>query len=261
VPYIFTHDDKTERDRLASIEAAFDPYTIGYLERVGVQEGWRCLEVGAGGGSITEWLCRTVGPKGTVVATDLETTFLKALDFPQLEVRRHDIAVDDLEENSFDLVCARKVLEHFADPKPALDRMNRSLRPGGTLLIEDADLVAIRHVSTRDGELFDRVHTEFIDAMASAGFNPRLGRCLGDELRRLGCEQVELHGQTTEWTAAGDHPGGTLNRKTTERLRDRMLQRGNVTAEEIDQYLADIQSEDFHAITGINFVAWGRKPR
>lgn len=260
MPYIFTHAEKTERDRLASIEAALDPYTTGYLEQIGVREGWNCLEVGAGGGSIAEWLCRRVGPTGRVVATDLETTFLEALEFPNLEIRRHDISKADLEESTFNLVSSRKVLEHFSDPKPALDRIFRALRPGGYLLIEDSDLVAMHHVSAREPELFARVYGEFIDVMAAEGFNPRLGRRLGDYLRELGCENVQLHGRTTEWTAAGSHPGGAIYLKTTLRLRDRMVKRGIVNAQEIDQYLAVIQSKDFHAITGIHFAAWGRKP-
>jgi tRNA A58 N-methylase Trm61 len=56
------------------------------LESLGVADGWRCLEVGAGGGSIAEWLCRRVGRKGAVLATDLDTRFLYALDFPNLEI-------------------------------------------------------------------------------------------------------------------------------------------------------------------------------
>jgi len=260
VAYIFTHDEQTERDRLASIEAALDPHTIGFLEQIGVQQGWRCLEVGAGGGSMAAWLCRRVGTNGRVVATDLQTKFLEALELPNLEVRQHDISTDDLDANAYDLVYSRKVLEHFADPRLALNRMFRALRPGGALLIEDSDLVAMNHVTARDPELFERVYAEFISAMASAGFNPKLGRRLGDELRRLGCERVEVHGRTTEWTAAGNHPGGAIYLKTTVRLRDRILERGNVSAEELDQYLADIQSDDFHAITGIHFAAWAHKP-
>jgi hypothetical protein len=37
-----------------------------------VGPGWRCLEVGSGGGSIAAWLCDRVGPDGSVLATDLD---------------------------------------------------------------------------------------------------------------------------------------------------------------------------------------------
>jgi tRNA A58 N-methylase Trm61 len=43
-------------------------------QRLGIAEGARCLEVGAGRGSIAAWLCRAVGPAGHVTATDLQTS-------------------------------------------------------------------------------------------------------------------------------------------------------------------------------------------
>jgi len=59
-----------------------------------VAAGWRCLEVGAGGGSIAEWLCDRVGPDGRVVATDLDTRWVAKLSQPYLEVRVHDLLED-----------------------------------------------------------------------------------------------------------------------------------------------------------------------
>ena len=41
-----------------------DPWTRRYLAGLGVGQGWRCLELGGGNGSITEWLCAAVGPSG-----------------------------------------------------------------------------------------------------------------------------------------------------------------------------------------------------
>lgn len=38
---------------------------------------------------MAEWLCSLVGPEGLVVATDLETKFVSAIDAPNLEVREH----------------------------------------------------------------------------------------------------------------------------------------------------------------------------
>src|SRR3712207_2281029 len=117
--YVFDNAWQQARDRLAGLEQAFDPGTIRHLAARGVGPGWHCLEVGAGGGSIADWLCRQVGSSGRVVATDLDTRFLEALAYPQLESRRHDIVTDELEEGAFDLIHVRLLLHHLATPGAA----------------------------------------------------------------------------------------------------------------------------------------------
>lgn len=284
--YLFTHEDKKERERLAAIEAMGDPFTIECLEMIGVGEDWRCLEIGAGGGSITEWLCDRVGPSGKVVATDLQTKFLEAIEAPNLEVRKHDITKDDLELESFDLVSARKVLEHLPEPSQALSRMADAVRPGGWLLVEDTDLATRRHFSCPHPHRVEKAYLKFIEAMSSAGFQPTYAKRLAaelrqrgfqavqfvcpvpvglvfpDELRALGLEPSEQQHlpKKVEWNAAGEQGIGKVYRMTFERLRERVTKAGLLTIEEVDQFLADIQSPEFGAVTGFHCAAWGRKP-
>jgi SAM-dependent methyltransferase len=260
MPYLFDHAAKAERERLAAIEAAANPLTIECLEKIGVGLGWHCLEVGAGAGSVAEWLCHRVGPSGRVVVTDLQTSLLETIGSPNLEVRRHDITADELEREIFNLVSSRKVLEHLADPSAALGRMASAVRPGGWLLVEDTDLASFLRVSAPHRQRFERAYAKFLEALQSAGFQATLGVRLGDELRALGLRDVQLKGVTGEWTAAGDHPVGKVYRMTIERLRERIVNAGLLTNEEVDQFLADIRSPEFHAITGIHCAAWGRKP-
>ena len=108
--YSFDNAWENARRRLRGIEARFDPGTIRHLEAIGVDDGWHCLEIAGGGGSLTEWLCRRVGPRGHVVASDLDTRFLEALDCANLEVRKHNIVTDALPEGAFDLIHTRMVL-------------------------------------------------------------------------------------------------------------------------------------------------------
>src|SRR5215472_18255525 len=84
--YVFDNGWQHARERLSVLQAVFDPGTIRHLAHLNIQSGWNCLEVGAGAGSIAEWLCRTVGPRGRVLATDIDTRLLHTIDFPQLEV-------------------------------------------------------------------------------------------------------------------------------------------------------------------------------
>ena len=76
--YIFDKNaEDRELGRLRLIEAAVDSDTIGLLEETGVTRGWSCLELGAGAGSIVEWLGTRVGQEGSVVAVDRKTAYLR----------------------------------------------------------------------------------------------------------------------------------------------------------------------------------------
>src|SRR6516164_7895571 len=77
-----------ERQRLALLTQFADAITTRRLTELGVGPGWRCLDVGAGDGSVARWLAGRVGPRGRVVATDLNPRFLAGHGLPNLEVRR-----------------------------------------------------------------------------------------------------------------------------------------------------------------------------
>jgi SAM-dependent methyltransferase len=102
---------------------------------LGVQAGWRCLEVDAGRGSMAVWLAERVGPSGGVVATDIDVSYLERLDAHNLEVRRHNIlkdSLDALEPGSFDAVRSRPMLFHLVGrQEQALRQMMLCLKPGG----------------------------------------------------------------------------------------------------------------------------------
>src|SRR5262245_18941002 len=121
------------RRRLALLERFLDPGTFRRLETIGVGEGWRCLDVGAGGGTVCEWLTRRVGATGRVCAVDVDARFLRALNHPRLEVREADILDTDLPDACFDLVHARWTLMHIPARDRVLLKLIELLKPGGTL--------------------------------------------------------------------------------------------------------------------------------
>src|ERR671930_453838 len=84
---------QAEQERLALLEQVFDPFSTRNLDRLGAGPGWRCLEVGAGAGSIAMKLADRCGPRN-VTATDLDTTALEPLAEFGVRVLRHDITAD-----------------------------------------------------------------------------------------------------------------------------------------------------------------------
>ena len=125
--------------RLRTLEELFDAGSIRVLEARGLQPSWRCLEVGAGGGSIARWLAER---SASVLATDLDTTHVRAVAGSNLEVREHDLLRDELPDAAFDLIHLRLVLAWLADRPAALARLLAALRPGGWLVAEELDFNA-----------------------------------------------------------------------------------------------------------------------
>ena len=66
--------DRAKR-RLALLEYFLDPKTKRRMQALGVSQGWNCLEIAAGGGSIARWLSEAVGNSGKVMATDINIGF------------------------------------------------------------------------------------------------------------------------------------------------------------------------------------------
>jgi ubiquinone/menaquinone biosynthesis C-methylase UbiE len=58
--------------RLQLLARARWPDTSDLFERVGIQPGMRCLDVGCGGGEVTFEIARMIGPEGSVVGIDID---------------------------------------------------------------------------------------------------------------------------------------------------------------------------------------------
>ena len=168
-----------ESARLHELQKANDPFTIRRLEAIGVGEGWRCLEVGAGGGSIAQWLGRRVGSGGSVVATDIDVQRLHGLP-ATVNVRRHDVSREDLEPAAYDLVHCRFVLQHLADPVAAFRRIVAAVAPGGWVLLEEGDLGLLEFAGAAESARASVVVHDVFAALSLEGFgvepHPPTGR-------------------------------------------------------------------------------------
>ena len=194
-------------ERLAAGAEWLDPWTVSRLELLGVASGWSCLEVGAGNGSIADWLCQRVGPTGRVLATDIDPRFVDQLRRENLKVRAHDIRTDEFAAGAFDVVHARLLLSHLPDPDAALAKLVTAVRPGGWLLVEDFDHLTCGRVDPAETPERTRVYQALWSAdlrfMSQHGVKLDLGR----QLFRM----VRMHAFTnvTAEAFASVSPGGS----------------------------------------------------
>jgi SAM-dependent methyltransferase len=180
------------RRRLALLERALDPATIRRLDAIGVGEGWRCLDVGAGGGTICEWLLRRVGATGRVCAVDVDARFLRALSFPQFEVREEDILTADLSAGWFDLVHTRWTLMHLHTRDRVLLKLIDLLKPGGTLFVEESDS---HPIETLDGTGWRDVSRRVFPIIALRGSKVDWARDLPYLVAQLGLRRLRAEAE------------------------------------------------------------------
>lgn len=261
VNYTLNNAWNQARARLAALESVFDPGTIRYLETLGVGAGWRCLEVGAGGGSIAGWLARRVGAGGHVLATDIDPRFVGELDLPNLEMRRHDIATEDLPDARFDLIHTRMVLEHLAARDAVLCRLVAALKPAGWILVEAIDFVTVVPDPAMEADaarLFRTWENRHLEWMASRGFDHAYGRGMDTRLRRHGLTDVATEGRALTWR--GGTAGSRVWKLTVEQLREPMVEAGMATAEDLDRLCALLDDPAFAAMSPLIVAAWGHRP-
>ncbi|MCX4232841.1 methyltransferase domain-containing protein [Streptomyces ortus] len=239
--------------------ALFDPTTFRHIERFGIGSGWRCWEVGAGGMSVVSWLAKRVGPTGRVLATDLDVSWAPLAVRPPIQLRVNDVGVDEPPAEGFDLVHARLVLAHVPDRERALRTMIRALRPGGRLLVEDADPtlqpLACPDERGPEQQLANRLRHATRDVLAERGAELSYGRRLPRLLREAGLRQVEADAYFPLTSPAC----GALEAATVGQVRDQLVTAGLATDQDIDRHLANVTAGGLDLATAPLISAWGRK--
>ncbi len=247
-------------DRLTALASLLDPWTFRHLDDCGIGPGWRCWEVGAGGPTVATWMAGRTGPEGSVLATDLDLSWMGEPDALPFEARVHDVGLDQPPPGPFDLIHARLVLVHVPQRRQALEALVDALRPGGWLVVEDADpaLQPLTCIDEYGPEqvLANKLRRDFRALLVDSGADTGFGRTLPRLLRSAGLVDVSADAYfpvTGPWCTV-------LERATVEQMRQRLVSAGLATEAEIDRHLAAIDAGGMDFATSPLISAWGRAP-
>lgn len=255
--YVFDPGWDRETERLRTNEAIWDPGTIERFERLGVAEGWHCLEIGAGYGGAAAWLADRVGPTGRVVALDLEIGRLGWVADKGVEVQQLDVRTEDLPAESFDLVHSRMVVQHLEDRPAAVAKMIRALRPGGWLFLEDTDSLPLFRSYKSEDFLVDIKNVGY-GLMRQAGHEPRGGHY--DAEMVLGSElvDVQVEGRTVMVFGGSDQARHYM--LWLEYMRPKIVAAGLLGDDRIDEALGEMNDPTNRWLSQVLISTFGRKP-
>ncbi|BCY07163.1 class I SAM-dependent methyltransferase [Actinoplanes sp. L3-i22] len=230
--YSFDNDDPIAAGRHWLLAEVLDRFTVERLSELGDLTGARCLEVGAGGGSIAGWLADRAGPAGSVLATDINPRHLRGGGYAVL---RHDLSTEPIPDQPWDLIHARLVLSHLPARADILARLAAALAPGGTLLIEEW-VSAYRGLvlaapDPAAAALVERYHDILVgQVLPGNGGDPAWGSSVHGAMLAAGLIGVSTEIRASAWS--GGHAGALLIAANIEQLRTEFLAAG-LSADEL----------------------------
>ena len=110
-------------------------YRRAALQRAGLKEGDKVLDVGIGTGLVAREACALIGPTGRLIGVDPSPGMMNEVALPGVQLRvgrAEELPCADAEA---DFLSMGYALRHVSDVGRAFAEFQRALRPGGRLVI------------------------------------------------------------------------------------------------------------------------------
>ncbi len=133
----------SELDRLRHQVLAAWPLEELWLKRRGFTDGMHVLDVGCGPGFVSEKLAQ-LNPSGVTMGLEPDPELARIAEkrfdaYPGLSLHQGSLTHHHLPERYFDFTYARFVAQHLASPQEAMHHAFQLLKPGGQVVVVDAD--------------------------------------------------------------------------------------------------------------------------
>lgn len=257
--YSFDNDDPESVGRHSHLSAMLDDFTFSRLGSVGPLARKRCLEVGAGGGSVARWLAGRVGPAGRVLATDLNVRLIPA--GVGYSVLQHDLVAEPVPEGPWDLIHARLVLLHIPQRAEILRRLAAALAPGGALVVEEWATefgnLCLSAPDRETAELIEHYRDVLVKVLPARGNDPTWAARVHGTMVAQGLVDVDTAVHARSWP--GGTPGALLIAVNVAQLRDEFIAAG-FTADRIERLYDAVQDPRLVVRGHFTYSTIGRRP-
>jgi SAM-dependent methyltransferase len=265
--YILGEQLRSEGVRLLEQCRGLEREARWLLDWIGVQPGWRTVDVACGPLGILDLLAQRVGPDGEAVGLEREPrliamgeALLRERGLANARLVTGDAYAPGLAAGAFNLAHTRLLLINLADPSRALAEMVALVRPGGVVAVQDIDQVP--WMCEPPHPAWDALVAAILWVWRANGFDPLIGHRLPSLLRGGGI--VDIH---VEVHARADPPGA-YHRKhllaIVAAVRHQIVERGLFTEHELAALTGALERhlDDPHTLVTrpILFQAWGHKP-
>ncbi|MER7281027.1 methyltransferase domain-containing protein [Dactylosporangium sp. NPDC000244] len=255
--YSFDNDDPESVGRHSHLSDILDPLTFERLGSLGDLAGRRCLEVGAGGGSVARWLAER---GADVLATDLNVRHLP-LD-AGFRVLRHDLVREPVPDGPWDVIHARLVLLHIPEREAVLERLAAALAPGGALVIEDWATefgnLCLAAPDRETAQLIEEYRDILVNRVLPArGNDPTWAARVHATMLAHGLTGVDTVINAASWP--GGSPGAVLIAVNVAQLREDFVAAG-FTPERIRQLYSAVRDPRLVVRSHFTYSTIGRRP-
>ena len=267
-PYVLGSDDP-EIARLDAQAASIAAPTEMLLRAAAIGGAMRVLDLGTGLGHVAALVAGLLDPDGSVLGVDQSERLLEvaerrraAAGEDRVRFRAGDVRTFAAGEQ-FDAIVERLLLFHLADREAVLRHQLDALRPGGTLLLVEFDIGAMR--GEPEVPLVEDVRTWIEAAFRSAGADPRIGAHAGQLLRRAGLTDVRTFG-IQSYLGPDDPTGPILCAGITRSLAPQIVAQGIAAEAELDlgtlqaRVAEQTQARDAVVMPPAVVGAWGTRP-
>ena len=256
---------KAGYDRLLVLARDRWPDTLALFQRARVGPGMTCIDLGCGSGEVTLGLAKIVDPGGRATGLDMNavnldlargaasTRGITNVEFRQLDVNQWN------EPGSYDVAYSRALLQHLRAPVELIRRMWTSVRPGGVMIIEDADFDGWCCDPPNEG--FDFFVRTYSEVLRRHGGDPTVGRKLNRYFSEAGIPNSQI---SLVQPLRREGEAKLLAWSTLEASREAIIAAGLAKPAELNSALADLEqfSEDPRSLVSgpRMFQAWARRP-